>query len=66
MGKVLNIPTGPGQVEQVRRRLGNMHEGICEGLGVEDEGTQQQLAAASSPAPSELRLKIQGLKNKLR
>ena len=44
MGKVLNIPTGSGQVEQVRRRLGNMHEGICEGLGVVDEGTQQQPA----------------------
>ena len=44
VGKVLNIPTGPGQVEQVRRRLGNMHEGICEGLGVVDEGTQQQPA----------------------
>ena len=28
VGKVLNIPTGPGEVEQVRRRLGNMHEGI--------------------------------------
>ena len=44
VGKILNIPTGPGQVEQVRRRLGNMHEGICEGLGVVDEGTQQQPA----------------------
>jgi len=44
VGKVLNIPTGPGEVEQVRRLLGNMHEGICEGLGVVDEGTQQQQA----------------------
>ena len=44
VGKVLNIPTGPGQVEQVRRGLGNMHEGMWEGLGVVDEGTQQQQA----------------------
>ena len=53
MGKVLNIPTGSGQVEQVRRRLGNMHEGICEGLGVVDEGTQQQ------PQSSTLRTKAE-------
>ena len=32
------------QVEEVRRKLGNMHEGIGEGLGVVDEGTQQQPA----------------------
>ena len=44
VGKVLNISTGPGQVEQVRRRSGNMHEGICEGLGFVDGGTQQQQA----------------------
>ena len=34
MGKVLNISTGPGQVEQVRKRSGNMHEGMCDGLGI--------------------------------